>query len=117
MSLFNSVYTSGPNGFWIFLLVSVGMGASTAYVSGKAIAETWRPLWHAIFYALLIGCAVRFIHFALFDETLLSLGNYIIDCIPLFAATAAGYSVTRKRQMTQQYAASLGFQKGLNKPA
>lgn len=103
MSLFNTVYTSGPNGFWIFLLVTVVMGASTAYVSGKAIAETWRPFWHAIFYAMLIGCAVRFIHFALFEEALLSLRNYIIDCVILFAAAAAGYSVTRKRQMTQQY--------------
>lgn len=103
MSLFNSLYTSGPNGFWIFLLVTIAMGASTAYVSGKAIAETWRPFWHALFYALLIGCAVRFIHFALFEERLLSLGNYIIDCIVLFVATAAGYSVTRRRQLIEQY--------------
>lgn len=103
MSVFNSLYISGPNGFWVFLLVTVIMGASTAFISGKAIAETWRPFWHAIFYSLLIGLAVRFIHFALFEELLLSVRNYAIDCAILFAATTVGYNITRSRQMRQQY--------------
>ena len=103
MGSFNSIYVAGPNGFWIFLLVSVIMGASTAYVSGRAIAETWRPFWHGIVYALVIGLAVRFIHFALFEEILLSARSYLVDCIVLLIASTIGYNVTRRRQMQQQY--------------
>jgi hypothetical protein len=103
MSLFQILYDCGPNGLWVFLLVSIVMGCSTAYVSGKAIAETWRPAWHAIVYALIVGLAVRFIHFALFEEVLLSLRNYIVDCAALIATTVVGYQWTRKRQMEQQY--------------
>ena len=108
MALFNQVYTAGPHGLWIFLLVSFVMGCSTAYVAGRAIAETWRPYWHAIVYALIIGLAVRFIHFALFEEVLLSARNYIVDCALLLLAGTVGYNVTRRRQMQQQYGILLG---------
>ena len=33
--------------------------------------RTWRPWWHVALYMLLLGAAVRFLHFALFDATLL----------------------------------------------
>ena len=103
MSLFQVFYDAGPNGIWIFLLVTVIMGGSTAYVSGKAIAETWRPIWHAVGYALVIGLAVRFIHFALFQEVLVSGRNYAIDCALLILAAVVGYLRTRHRQVEQQY--------------
>ena len=103
MPLFDLMYAGGPNRFWIFFLVSVIMGGSTAYVSGHAIADTWRPFWQVIIYALMIGLAVRFIHFALFQEVLLSAGNYLIDCVVLMLASIVGYVSTRKRQMKRQY--------------
>jgi hypothetical protein len=79
------------------------LGGATAYVTGKSIAETWRPMWQIIAYALITALAVRFIHFALFEEVLLSLRNYIVDCAVLIAAAIAGYVVTRRRQMEAQY--------------
>ena len=103
MPLFDIIYDGGANRLWIFLLVSAIMGGSTAYVSGRAIAETWRPFWHAIVYALVIGLAVRFIHFALFQEILVSGRNYLIDCAILILTATFGYVTTRRRQMVQQY--------------
>ena len=103
MKLFDQIYTAGPNGLWVFLLVSVVMGGSTAYVSGRAIAETWRPMWHAFVYALIVALAVRFIHFALFDELLLSSRNYLTDAAICCIATYAGYALARSRQMIRQY--------------
>ncbi len=108
MQLFQQFYTAGPNGLWIFLLVSVVMGGSTAYVSGRAIADTWRPLWHAFVYALTIALGVRFIHFALFDELLVSGRNYLADCIICCIAAYAGYALARRHQMQRQYSALLG---------
>lgn len=105
MGLFNLIYTAGPSGIWVFLLVSVILGGSTAFVSGKAIAETWRPFWHGIVYVLIIGLAVRFIHFALFEEVLVSAKNYLTDCAILMLAATAGYTLTRRRQMREQYGA------------
>ena len=53
---------------------------------------------------LILGCAVRFIHFALFEGTLLSLQFYAVDTIGLpdrrvFSASGRPGS----RQMTTQY--------------
>lgn len=104
MTLFQTLYDAGPKGHWVFLLVTIIMGGGTAYVTGKSIAETWRPMWHALGYALIAALAVRFIHFALFEEVLVSLRNYAIDSLVLMAAAIAGYSLTRRRQMVSQYA-------------
>jgi hypothetical protein len=104
MTLFQTLYNSGPNGHWVFLLVTVLLGGAAAFVSGKAIAETWRPFWQVIGYGLLLGLVVRFVHFALYEEVLLSLRNYVIDCAVLLTLAIAGYSLARRRQMATQYA-------------
>jgi hypothetical protein len=103
MTLFQAFYDAGPKGHWIFLLVTVILGGATAYVTGKSIAETWRPMWQVFFYAFVTALAVRFIHFALFEEVLLSLRNYSVDCAVLCIASIAGYLITRRRQMATQY--------------
>ena len=46
---------------------------------------------------------MRFIHFALFQATLLTLHYYIIDTIVLMAFGFAGWRYNRARQMTTQY--------------
>ena len=37
---------SEEDSFGVFVLVSILMGGGAAYLSGRAIAATWRPLWH-----------------------------------------------------------------------
>jgi hypothetical protein len=103
MTLFQIFYDAGPKGHWIFLLVTVILGGATAYVTGRSIAETWRPLWQCFVYALLTALVVRFIHFALFEEVLLSLRNYMVDSAVLILAAVTGYWITRRRQMVAQY--------------
>lgn len=103
MSLFQIVYDAGPNGLWVFLLCNVLLGCGAAYVMGKAVAETWRPVWQVATYAVLLGLAVRFMHFALFEEVLLSGRNFLIDVALLLVAGLAGYVTARKRQMVGQY--------------
>jgi hypothetical protein len=101
--MFQSFYTAGPNGFWIFLVVTVIMCGGAAYVTGKAIAETWRPFWQVVVYALLLTCACRFLHYALFHEVMVSLNNYIVDFIVIMSNAASGYTLARKKQMALQY--------------
>lgn len=96
-------YETGPNGLWVFLLVTVIIGGSGAFISGRAIAQTWRPFWHVPAYMLLLALAVRFFHYALFWEVFVSLKNYLVDFAVAFLAATIGYRITRARQMAEQY--------------
>lgn len=88
----------------LFVLVTVIMGGGAAWLAGRAIASTWRPWWHVAFYMLILGAAVRFIHFALFEGTLLSLQFYAVDTVVCLIFGYLGFRVTRVAQMTTQYA-------------
>jgi hypothetical protein len=87
----------------VFLLVSVAMGGGAAWLAGRAVAQTWRPPWHLVAYMLILGAAVRFIHFALFDGTLLSPHYYLVDSAIALASAVGGFRVTRTRQFARQY--------------
>ncbi|MBL8564084.1 MAG: hypothetical protein JNM89_00035 [Hyphomicrobiaceae bacterium] len=97
------IYQSGPNGLWVFLLLTVAIGGGAAWVTGKAIAETWRPVSQLVVYVLLIAAGVRFFHYALFEEPLLAAANFLVDAAVLLAAALAGFRVARARQMARQY--------------
>ncbi len=96
-------YETGANGIWIFLLVTIVMGGAAAFVAGSAIATTWRAPWQLPGAALLLACAVRFFHYALFAEPLLSLQNFIVDYAVVLLAAGLGYRRTRAQQMAAQY--------------
>lgn len=95
------LYDTG-NG-WVFLLVTVIIGGAAAFMTGRAIARTWRPYWHIPFYGFAIACTVRFFHYALFDEPMLSLKNLIVDFAVLLLAASVGYRLHRAHQMANQY--------------
>jgi hypothetical protein len=89
--------------FGIFLLVSVVLGGGAAALAGRAIAATWRPWWQVVVYALILGAATRFIHFALFDGTLLSAHYYAVDSVICLALGFIGFRAARAVQMVTQY--------------
>lgn len=88
---------------WLFLLVTIVMGGWLAWMTGRAIALTWRPLHQLVLYGLVLGLVVRFIHYALFHATLLTLHYYVVDTVILMAFAYAGWRYNRARQMTTQY--------------
>ena len=85
------------------LFVTGLLGGGAAWLAGRAIAQTWRPTWHVVGYMLLLGAAVRFVHFALFEATLLSLPSYAVDTLYLLAVGSLSWRVTRTAQMVTQY--------------
>jgi hypothetical protein len=89
--------------FGVFLLITVVLGGGAAAVAGRAIAQTWRPWWQIVAYMLILACAVRFFHFALFDGTLLSLHYYLADAAVCLIAGLAGFRAERRVQMLNQY--------------
>ena len=85
------------------VLVTGVIGGGAAWLSGRAIAGTWRPLAHVIGYMMLLGAAVRFAHFALFEGTLLSLPSYAADTAYLVVTGMLAWRITRVNQMVRQY--------------
>lgn len=94
-------YQEGSSG--VFLLVSIIFGGGTAWLSGRAIALTWRPLWQIFVYSLFLGCAVRFFHYSLFGGTLLSLHYYLVDSVVCMTLGFFGFRTARVSQMVRQY--------------
>ena len=89
--------------FFVFVLVSIIFGGGGAWLTGRAIAGTWRPAWQVATYMLLLGAVVRFLHMSLFEGTLLSLHYYAVDTAICLAFGYAGFRATRTGQMARQY--------------
>jgi small-conductance mechanosensitive channel len=89
--------------FRIFLLLTVSLGGAAALMTGRAIASAWRPWWHVVVLMLLVGAAVRFLHFALFGGTLLSLQYYMVDTAFCMAFGLLGFRLMRVGQMVSCY--------------
>jgi hypothetical protein len=89
--------------FGVFLLVTVCLGGAAAFMTGRAIASTWRPVWQLPTYLLLLAAAARFLHFSLFGGSLLSLHYYLVDLVILGVFGALGFRLMRVRQMVTQY--------------
>lgn len=87
----------------IFVLITIVLGGGAAVLAGRAIAATWRPWWQVVIYMLILGAAVRFIHFALFGGTLISPHYYAIDSAVCLAAGLLGFRIARVSQMVRQY--------------
>jgi hypothetical protein len=86
------------------VLITGIIGGGAAWLAGRALAHTWRPFWHVIGYMALLGAAVRFVHFALFEADLLAPLSYAADTAFLLCVGCLGWRVTRAAQMVTQYA-------------
>jgi hypothetical protein len=89
--------------FGVFFLVTIILGGGASWLTGRAIASTWRPTWQVAIYMLLLGATVRFFHMSLFGGTLLSLHYYVVDTAVCFAFGYAGFWSARAARMAQQY--------------
>jgi hypothetical protein len=85
------------------ILITGVLGGGAAFLAGRAIAQTWRPFWNVLVYMMMLGAAVRFVHFALFEGTLLSPPSYLVDTLYLFLIGALAWRMTRAAQMATQY--------------
>jgi ABC-type uncharacterized transport system permease subunit len=85
-----------------FTVTVVVMGFA-AFMTGQALAGTWKPMWQAVFYCVLLGFGDRFLIFSLFDGELASVSGYVVDTAVLIAISLFAYRLTRARKMASQY--------------
>ena len=88
----------------LVLIILTGVfGGGAAWLSGRAIAETWRPAWFAILAGCGLALATRFLTYGLFDGTLLSLVGYLRDAVLLAVIAVIAWRLRLVEKMTTQY--------------
>ena len=92
-----------PDGFTTFFFLTLVLGGGAAYMSGRAVAATWRPVSLLVFYCVLLSLFVRFLHFALFEAQLLAFLPWVADLVVMLAGGFLGFRLTRVSQMVTQY--------------
>jgi hypothetical protein len=86
----------------IVLLTGV-IGGGAAWLSGRAIAASWRGPSRVVLTALLLGAAARFFHFALFQGQLLSAASFACDAAIFLVVGLVSWRTTRASLMVRQY--------------
>src|SRR5262245_13674999 len=87
----------------VFLFVTLLLGGVAAALAGRAIAATWRPWWHVVAFMLLLAFGVRFIHFAVYQSTFLSLHYYLVDAAACLIFGLVSFRAKRVTQMVTCY--------------
>jgi hypothetical protein len=86
-----------------FFTMTVVLFGGAAFLTGQALAQSWRPGWQILPAALLLAAADRFFLYALFAAELASFSGFLIAAAMLGAILLAGYYLTRARKMVRQY--------------
>ena len=97
------LWPDSPYGLLTFLLLTLVLGGAGAWATGRALAQTWRPIPLLALYMLGLTAGVRFLHYALYGESLLSPHYFIVAYVWAMIVGVLGYRAMRAQQMTTQY--------------
>jgi ABC-type uncharacterized transport system permease subunit len=89
--------------FDVWLGVTVVIMGFAAFMTGHALAQTWRPRWQVVIYCLLLGVVDRFLIWGLFRGAPWLASGYAIDAAVLIGFGLLSYRLTETRKMVTQY--------------
>jgi len=87
----------------VFIGLTLVLFGGCAFMTGQALASTWRPWWQALPYGVMLGTVDRFLGYALFNGDLLSWPGAALDSGVLVAIALTAYRRTLARRMVDQY--------------
>lgn len=87
----------------VFVGLTVIIIGFAAYMTGQALANTWRPVWQVSIFCILLGFGDRFLTYALFEGDLLSPTGYLIDTAVLAVIAHFAFYFSKARKMVSQY--------------
>lgn len=87
----------------VFLGLTVVLLGGAAFLTGQAVATTWRPVSQLLFYCFLLGLTGRFLTWGLFQGELLSLSGFLVGTAVLMAIGLFAYRITWVSKMVSQY--------------
>lgn len=88
---------------WGFVIITVILMGGAAFSMGRNLAMRWRPMWHCAVYGVLLGCADRFLAFALSDGELLSVAGFLLDTAVIEVIGLTAYRLSQAHMMVAQY--------------
>ncbi len=91
------------NDLLIFIIMTIMIAGGCAFMSGRSLALSWKPLGLLICYMAIFGVAVRFLQWGLFRGTLMSPYYYLADTVVLAAIASLAWQLTRTSQMVTKY--------------
>lgn len=96
----DDIFGHSPTVFFILTVVIFG---GFGFMTGQAIARTWRPLWQVLPYGLLLTLFNRFLAWSLFEADALSVPGFLTDAVVILALALIGFLATRAHKMVSQY--------------
>ena len=86
-----------------FIGVTLVLFGGSAFMTGQALAGTWRPVWQMVPYGLLLAAGNRFLSWALFEGELLSPTGFVVDAAIIIAIGLFAYRLMLAHKMSCQY--------------
>jgi hypothetical protein len=86
-----------------FIGVTLVLFGGAAFMTGQALAATWRPLWQMVPYGFLLAAANRFFSWSLFHGQLLSPMGFAVDALVMILIGTFAYRLMLAHKMTTQY--------------
>ena len=87
----------------VFVGLTVIIIGGAAIMTGRALADGWKPAWQVVAACVGLALANRFLVYALFGGRLLSLSGFIIDFLVITALALMAHRLTLVHKMIAQY--------------
>lgn len=87
----------------VFVGLTVGIFGAAAWLTGAALAATWRPYRQLLGYALLLALFDRFLSWGLFGGPLTSGADFLRDFAAIAAIGLLAWRLGQVRRMVGQY--------------
>ena len=97
------LYSTDASSIAAFIIFTLILGFLGGWATGRSIAGTWRSPLMLIPAVLVLAAAVRFLHYAIAGEDLLSVYYYLESTIVVAVAASYGFLSFRAEQMARQY--------------
>lgn len=88
---------------WPFLILTAAFGGWCARIVGRSLASGWRPAYLLPLALLPLVFGIRFLHYALYEATLLSMQYFLADYSICACFAAWGYLTRRSELMSRLY--------------
>lgn len=86
-----------------FLFLTIFFSGWSSFQIGKNISYNWLNKNMIFFYILLLTLVNRFIHFALFDSSFITIKYLISDYLILLSISFLSFRITRVNYLEKQY--------------
>lgn len=87
----------------VFIGLTIIIAGGAAIMTGRALADAWKPAWQVVAACIGLTIAERFLVYALFGGELLSLYGFVVHFIVIVALALLAWRLTAVRKMVNQY--------------